>query len=973
MRAGLRLPVRAALLLLAALLSVGVAAMAASPAAAAPWVGLIQTATTLDAGSYASCAVTNAGDVSCWGFGGNGELGTGTGDNRNWPSDAVSLPVGSKATAITAGLGYSCALLNTGGVSCWGTNVNGQLGVGVFGGGMLEPSDPIALPAGTTALAVSAGETHACAVLNTGRISCWGANDHGQLGTGNTTPLATPSAPISLPGGVTATAVSAGGSFTCALLSTAQVSCWGIGDNGILGIGAPGDRNLPSAPLVLPGGATAKAITTGDTHSCAVLSTGQISCWGSNLDGRLGTGDTTNAMVPSAPIALPNGATASAVSATWFHTCALLSSGKVSCWGYNGYGELGTGTTGSLSSPSEPISLPSGGVATAISTGIQHSCAVINSGEVSCWGYNFDGELGTGYTDDTTVPVLTGVPSVRAAPAPGQFDPTSSPPVAFAVTFNRPVPSFSAADVTVAGSAGATAATVSGGPVSYTALVTAAPGSGSVTVTVSVPADAAIGPFGSATATDPAEATVFIDRLPVIERHADVTATAAVNASSASVTYAAPAVADDKPGATVVCTPASGFTFPVGAMTVMCTATDSVRQTASTTFKVIVSPGVPPVPPPSTSTGGRLVDTRSSGVTVDGLFQATGGRAADSVLEVKVAGRGGVAADGTVAVLNVTAVDAAADGYITVFPCGSQQPNASNLNFAPGTVVPNAVVASIGVGGKVCVYTSARTHLLVDAGGQAPPGTVTTFNPARLIDTRPGSQTIDHRQEGGGLVGAGSITTLQVTGRGSVPTGASSVVLNVTVTGPMAPGFLTVFVCDAAQPNASSLNYDAGTTIANLVVTKVSAAGTVCVFTSARTHLLIDVGGYTPNTSRYAAVDSVRLLDTRPTGMTVDAVSQRAGLRPAGSTTEVMLIGRGVAAGSIAVMLNITVTGATDDGYVTVYPCGGTPPNTSNVNYSADGTVANAALSAIAPSGKICLYNSGATHLIVDLSGYQRP
>jgi hypothetical protein len=405
---------------------------------------------------------------------------------------------------------------------------------------------------------------------------------------------------------------------------------------------------------------------------------------------------------------------------------------------------------------------------------------------------------------------------------------------------------------------------------------------------------------------------------------------------------------------------------------VMCTATDSLGQIASTTFKVIVSAGVPSGPPTPASTGGRLVDTRSAGVTVDGLFEAGGVRAPDSVLEVKVAGRGGIASDATVAVLNVTAVDAASDGYVTVFPCGSQQPNASNLNFAPGAVVPNAVVASIGVGGKVCVFTSARTHLLVDTGGQVPPGTVSTFNPARLIDTRPGSQTIDHRQEGGGLVGAGSITAVQVTGRGVVPTGVSSVVLNVTVTGPTAAGYLTVFVCDAAQPNSSSLNYAADTTVANLVVAKVGAAGTVCIFTPARTHLLVDVGGYMPGASRYAAVDSVRLLDTRPTGMTVDAVSQRAGLRPAGSTTEVMLIGRGVAGGSSAVMLNITVTGATDDGYVTVYPCGGQLPNTSNVNYSADGTVANAALSVIASSGKICLFNSGATHLIVDLSGYQR-
>jgi hypothetical protein len=949
-------------------MAAGTTVSAATTVQAASVVGLFQAATSIDSGSYASCVVTEAGAVSCWGFGGNGELGTGTGEDRTWPTDPLVLPAGSKATAVSVGLGYSCAVLNTAGVSCWGTNVNGQLGGGGFGGGILAPSDPIALPSGTTAVSVSAGETHACAVLNTGQITCWGANDHGQLGTGNTTPLAAPSAPISLPGGATAKAVSAGGSFTCAVLTTGQVSCWGLGDNGVLGRGTPGDSNVPSAPLAFPGGATATAITTGDSHSCALLSTGQISCWGSNLDGRLGTGDTIAATVPSAPIALPDGATATAVSATWFHTCAVLSSGKVSCWGYNAFGQLGTGSTTPLSTPSEPISLPLGAAASAISTGIQHSCAVLASGEVSCWGYNFDGELGTGNVIDTTIPGLVGVPSVAVTLASGQGGTTSLAPVAFSIAFNHPASDFADADVTVGGSAGATAAAVTGGPTVYTATVMT---SGSGTVTMSVPDAAAKGPFGSASTASLGEASVIIDRVPVVERHADVMATAAPSSPSTPVSYAPPGVTDDKPGATVACIPASGFVFPIGAMTVVCTATDSTGQTASTTFKVIVSAGGPSVPP-TTSAGGRLVDTRSSGVTVDGQFQAGGVRSADSVLEVKVAGRGGVPANATVAVLNVTAVDAAADGYVTVFPCGSQQPNASNLNFAPGEVVPNAVVASIGTGGSVCVYTSARTHLLVDAGGQFPAGTVTTFNPARLIDTRPGSQTIDHRQEGGGLVAAGSITTVQVSGRGAVPTGVSSVVLNVTVTGPTGPGYLTVFPCDSQQPNSSSLNYATGTTIANLVVTKVSAAGSVCIFTPARTHLLLDVGGYMPGTSRYAAAESVRLLDTRPTGVTVDAVSQRAGLRPGGSTTEVMLIGRGVAGGSTAVMLNVTVTGAVDDGYLSVYPCGGTPPNTSNVNYTADGTVANAALSTIATSGKICVFNSGTTHIIVDLSGYQR-
>jgi hypothetical protein len=106
--------------------------------------------------------------------------------------------------------------------------------------------------------------------------------------------------------------------------------------------------------------------------------------------------------------------------------------------------------------------------------------------------------------------------------------------------------------------------------------------------------------------------------------------------------------------------------------------------------------------------------------TVDGLFDGIGRRAAGSVTELLVAGRGGVPADAVAVVLNVTVTGPSGGGFATVFPCGSEPPNASNLNYAAGQTIPNAVTARVGVGGKVCVFTHAETDLIVDVNGYHP-------------------------------------------------------------------------------------------------------------------------------------------------------------------------------------------------------------------------------------------------------------
>jgi hypothetical protein len=164
-----------------------------------------------------------------------------------------------------------------------------------------------------------------------------------------------------------------------------------------------------------------------------------------------------------------------------------------------------------------------------------------------------------------------------------------------------------------------------------------------------------------------------------------------------------------------------------------------------------------------------------------------------------------------------------------------------------GQTIPNAVITKIGSGGKVCFYTFAATDLIADVNGYYPAGSLfSPLVPGRLMDSRLSGVTTDGLFAGIGVRAAGTVTELQVAGRGGVPADASSVVLNVTVTGAQSAGFVTVWPCGAGLPNASNLNYVSGQTIPNAVITKIGSGGKVCFYTFAATDLIADVNGYYP-------------------------------------------------------------------------------------------------------------------------------
>ena len=252
----------------------------------------------------------------------------------------------------------------------------------------------------------------------------------------------------------------------------------------------------------------------------------------------------------------------------------------------------------------------------------------------------------------------------------------------------------------------------------------------------------------------------------------------------------------------------------------------------------------------------RLAETRTgpNDVTVDGLYEGLGRRAAGGEIQFKVTGRGGVPAGAEAVYLNVTAIRPDGSGFLTVYPCGSARPGTSNVNYTSGDISPNAVLATVGVDGMVCIFTKSAADIIADVNGYLPSGgNRIAINPARCADTRPDGVTFDGLFRGDGKIAAGGVYAIRIAGRCNIPPGASAAYFNVTAVDPDDRGFLTVWPCDAERPTTSNVNYLAGQTQPNAVLSKISLDddGQVCVFSKASTHVVVDVNGYVPAPGLY--------------------------------------------------------------------------------------------------------------------------
>ncbi|MEZ4713757.1 MAG: hypothetical protein R3A44_41600 [Caldilineaceae bacterium] len=365
-------------------------------------IGLSDVASAISAGGDHVCALLVTGGIQCWGDNRLGQVGNSAGPWSSTPVDVVGL--GRENSAVSVGARHTCALTTTGNVKCWGRNSEGQLGNGDTANSS-RPVDVIGLNSEISA--ISAGGAHVCALTTAGGVKCWGRNDFGELGNDSTANSSTPVDVVGLSSGIKA--ISAGGGYTCALTTAGGVKCWGVNFDGELGNGNTVNSSVPVDVVDLSSGVM--AITVGTGHGCALLTTGDVKCWGWGIVGQLGNGATFASSTPVAVTGLDSNI--SAISAGASHTCALSTTGSVKCWGDNTIGELGDGTAGFSATPVDVTGLSSGVSATG--GGGLHNCVLLAAGSVKCWGWNENGQLGNGSTDNSNTPIdVVGLSGVSA-------------------------------------------------------------------------------------------------------------------------------------------------------------------------------------------------------------------------------------------------------------------------------------------------------------------------------------------------------------------------------------------------------------------------------------------------------------------------------------------------------------------------------------------------------------------------------
>ena len=413
----------------------------------------------LEAGdrTLSTCALFEDGRIKCWGINGSGQLGLGDkedrGDNDGEMGDVlpfVALGTNNKTTAVSVGTDHACARFANRRLKCWGANADGQLGLGDTesrGDGDGEMGDALPfvdLGTGTKVRAVSAGDAHTCALLEDGRVKCWGSNSSGQLGLGDkenrgdaADEMGEKLPAVELGTGRKATAVSAGLSHTCALLDNAEVKCWGENNLGQLGLGDTSDRGdepnemgdaLPAVDL----GKAEKvsAVSTGTRSTCAVTARGAVKCWGKSwttgnyAEDHRGTKSEDMGDHLATVLAAPGTSVRTVRQGLW-HACATLNNGASDCWGMNVDGAHGwcanysCGQDGAgwqehsdvsrlggrwALKPTSRIDLGLGGAVVDFALGgfaaddarLAYSCALGTDNAVRCWGGNALGTLGRG-------------------------------------------------------------------------------------------------------------------------------------------------------------------------------------------------------------------------------------------------------------------------------------------------------------------------------------------------------------------------------------------------------------------------------------------------------------------------------------------------------------------------------------------------------------------------------------------------
>jgi hypothetical protein len=353
----------------------------------------------LSTGTAHTCGLTTEGRAYCWGSNDASQLG----------ADAVVVPLGGIPVAvdggllfasITAGAAHTCGIGSDAALRCWGTDLNGVIGV------------PTLLPGSDGIDQANAGSFHSCGVNGSGAAKCWGLGGAGQIGNGEFGSSALSPVPVDVSGQRQFTELFAGETHSCGIDVAGNAYCWGVNSSGQVGDGVQTSGPCLDAggatfscvltPALVAGGISWLAITTGSRHACGIATDGSAHCWGDDRTQQLGAGGgpqtcgvenntLPHAACSTAPIPVSSNLTWSAISAGGFHTCGLTDQGDAYCWGNGQLGQLGNGSDEVRGVPTE---VAGGHRFAAITAGHLHTCAVTVADEAYCWGSNARGQLG---------------------------------------------------------------------------------------------------------------------------------------------------------------------------------------------------------------------------------------------------------------------------------------------------------------------------------------------------------------------------------------------------------------------------------------------------------------------------------------------------------------------------------------------------------------------------------------------------
>lgn len=825
--------------------------------------------TQVTAGTNSSCGLRTNGSIVCWGDSPNGETAAAAGDDF---------------VAISGSHDHACALRDDGTMTCWGSSAGGatippagtflQVSAGRNRTCVIRVDATLVCWGDESEVAVSnvpAGkfvdiavyESAACAVRDDGLLTCWGSNRSGLLDA---------------PSGQFVDVI-VGADNACAIDTTGGVQCWGSG----LGAAGPPRTGYESVEvsrygsgmcLLRPDGhrdcsgsalsdwiepATIVELETGYLQTCVVLTDGELRCFGGGLFGL---------------DQIPDGSF-SAVELSPFFGCALTTGGSILCWG-----ELApTPPTGTFSSihvgdaaicamtstgaavcanapqefESDPDLPPApGGSFDLLAIGSVNACGLRSSGSIECWG-------------DPASAVTSPIGEFRSLRAAGDrfcaietatdgIVCWASDPDPFLV---QEAPDGRFDDISI-GANGGCGIRLDGVLQCW-----------GFTVVLGEPfTPTPLRPWPGLRAQPPVR--IFDTRghdpdAPFAQPHPGTAGNViglnlqgSVPPDATAVAVTVTVVSPTGPGFVTVwpCDQPKPLASSVNYLTGQIVANTVVvgvaptsaliclEASASTDLLVDVVGYVPSGGTLVDVVAARLADTRPGESTVDGIAAGVGRVPAGGVLEIETWGRGGVPEGAAGVVVNVVAAEPDAPGFLTIFPCGGAVPLASNVNYTqPFTT--NMAFTPTGVDGKICVFSSATSDVVVDVNAFVPENSPPVgFGPFRFADTRLGELTVDGAAAGTGRQPAGTTLEVDVTGRAGVPDDATSVMLNVAVVAPDAPGFLTVYPCGAQVPLASALNYAPGDVRAVAVPVKVGLDGRVCIFTLAATDLVVDLNGY---------------------------------------------------------------------------------------------------------------------------------